>query len=74
MSTAIKQGVNCIFVAILTIGGVLALVSLPEFTLKPLYWASEQFEKADRPTNAAYSSSAASEKNFTRASRTVSNP
>jgi hypothetical protein len=33
-------------VAILTIGGVLAFVSLPEFTLKPLYWASEQFDRS----------------------------
>ena len=46
MSTAIKLGANCIFVAILTIGGVLAFVSLPEFTFKPMYWATEQFGRA----------------------------
>ena len=43
MSTVIKLAVNCVFVAVITIGGVLAFVALPEFTLKPMHWATDQF-------------------------------
>ena len=46
MTTWIKIGANCIVVAALTIGGIFAFASLPEFTLKTLKWAGEQLDEA----------------------------
>lgn len=51
MSVAIKFGINCILVAGLTIAGILVFASLPQFTLEPIQWAGQQF---DRPTAMAF--------------------
>ena len=45
MPAAIRTGVNCLVVAGLTVGGVLAFVNLPEFMLEPLKWAGQRFDE-----------------------------
>jgi hypothetical protein len=44
MSTSIKLGLNSILVAGLVVVGVLAFVSLPQFTLVPLQWAGQHLD------------------------------
>lgn len=51
MPVTIKLGINCILVAGLTLAGIFAFASLPEFTLEPIQWAGEQF---DRPIAVAF--------------------
>lgn len=51
MPSTVKLGVNCLIVAGLTLVGLFAYVSLPQFTLEPLQWAGERF---DRPATGAF--------------------
>lgn len=45
MPTATRLIVNSILVAAVTVAGLFAFVSLPAFTLEPLQWADQQFDR-----------------------------